>query len=90
MSAAPHSLLGRVNPESRAGLILRRLLAYHPVSVSRSDLMEGAGIRPNLDGPVCASASLAWNILRINDELPLWGWRVVVDGDRYRLEGVAA
>ncbi|BCH33223.1 hypothetical protein MesoLjLc_51530 [Mesorhizobium sp. L-8-10] len=73
--------------DNRGGWILRRLCAYHPTPVSRRDLMAAAGIRENLMGPVSASASFEWWLLRINDDLKRRGWQVMCVGDDtlYRL-----
>lgn len=87
MTIHPPQLLGRIPTENRGGLILRRLCAYHPTPVSMTDLMAGAGLYPNVMGPVSANASFYWWIHRINDDLASYGWQAKdVGGRKYKLE----
>lgn len=88
-NVVPHQLLSRIDTTTRAGLILRRLCAYHPEPVRRDVLMSGAGIRPNIQGPVSAYASFYWNVERANDSIRPFGYEIDdLNDDAIRLRKV--
>lgn len=72
----PEQILARIVTSDHAALILRRLCAYHPKLVSRKNLMEGAGITVEHEGPISAYASFHWYVERVNDQLRPFGWAV--------------
>jgi hypothetical protein len=65
--------------------IVKLLTHYYPRPITREALRKIS----NTDGKEPRhAASFEWLILRINDTLPLTGWRIHEDGDRYHLKQI--
>lgn len=85
-----HELVKRCS-DDRPGWILRQMCTYDPLPRTRNDLMKGARIFPHIDGPVCSYAAFHWWVLRINDDIRLFGWKIVGGAETnhlYRLQHI--
>lgn len=59
--------------------LLRRLVDEHPSHCTSDELIDICGYSGN------QHAALAWHVMRVNDSLPLVGWKIDVAGDRHSL-----
>jgi hypothetical protein len=74
-----------LNADHKGYPIVKLMTHYHPRPIKRDALRKVA----NLDGREPRhAASFEWLLLRINDTLPLTGWRIHEDGDTYHLKTI--
>ena len=86
MLERPGEILRRLNSEHPGARLVSFMAMQYPRVIFRNTMRRVSDT--DGDEPRHA-ASFEWLLLRINDTLPLTGWRIGEDGERYRLARIS-
>lgn len=86
MEPDPAGILALLNHSHRGYKTVRYLVDMHPAPAHRNMLRLAAGITGREPRHY---AAFEWHLLRINDTLPLTGWMIEDENERYRLRPIS-
>jgi hypothetical protein len=79
-------ILKRLNSEHPGARLVSFMAMQHPRTITRATMRRIS----NTDGQEPRfAASFEWLLMRINDTLPLTGWKITDRHERYRLERIS-